>query len=208
MVVLGKAHLKIGSGIAEVVRADPVVANAAPTSWGMTMTAHLDAAQMLAFKLFDPRRGSMTIEYLLDRAEECHGDFRNASSSQVSTVIDAARAKVAALASPLQPLRAKRNRILAHMDPTVVGDPERLAKETEVKFSHLNLIFRAAGEIVNDISVALRDISSVMELIGETDYKGAVQQIVDAKHSQVDRYEREFNQPAPFPRPNTPRSPW
>gem|GEM_PF-3721488 len=94
VVVLGRAHLKIGSGIAKTVTADPVIANVAPVFWGMSMTAHLDAAQMFAFKLFDPRRGSMTIEYLLDRAAECSEDFQNASSSQVSTIIDAARTQV------------------------------------------------------------------------------------------------------------------
>jgi len=94
------------------------------------------------------------------------------------------------------------------MDPTIVGDPERLAKETQVTFSDLNLIFQTAGNIVNRISVAFRDISSVLELIGDIDYQGAVQLIVDAKHAQVDRYEKEFKQPADFPRPKTPRSPW
>jgi len=208
VVVLGKAHLKIGSGIAKTVTADPVIANVAPVFWGMSMTAHLDAAQMFAFKLFDPRRGSMTIEYLLDKAAECSGDFQNASPSQVSAIIDAACTQVSSLAAPLQPLRTKRNRILAHMDPTIVRDPEKLAKETQVTFSDLNLIFRTAGDIVNRISVAFRDISSDLELIGDTDYEGAVQLIVDAKHAQVDRYEEEFKQPAPFSRPKSPKSPW
>lgn len=82
-VVLGKAHVEIGKGIANTINGDPVVSGVAPVFWGMSITAHLDAAQMFAFKLFDTRRGSMTIEYLLEQAQECSTDFQKATQEQV-----------------------------------------------------------------------------------------------------------------------------
>ncbi|MHB8540252.1 MAG: hypothetical protein ACYDCD_04815 [Candidatus Acidiferrales bacterium] len=171
-VVLGKAHLKIGSGIAKAITADPVIEHVAPTFWGMTITSHLDAAQMLAFKLFDTRRGSLAIE------------------------------------DPLKRIRAKRNRILAHVDPTIVTQPEKVAEKTEIKFVDLNLIFDTAGDIVNSISVAFRDAFSILELIGATDYENAIQLIVDAKHAQADHYQEEFSEAPPSPRPKSTKSAW
>jgi hypothetical protein len=94
----------------------------------MTLTSHLDIAQLMAFKLFDTRRGTMTIDYLLDRAAECPGSFQKATPSQVSGIIADSRSQIASIEVPLAPLRAKRNRILAHVDPTIIGNPEQVAK--------------------------------------------------------------------------------
>ena len=70
MVERGVAHIKIGRGLGKMINEDPAIAHVAPAFWGMSMTAHLDAAQLIAFKLFDTRKGTMTVEYLLNRAEE------------------------------------------------------------------------------------------------------------------------------------------
>lgn len=86
IVLLGKAHLRIGRGIADVVAGDPVVATVAPVFWGMTITAHLDIA-LAAFKLFDTHRGTMTIEYLLDKAQKCSSSFQKATPSRVSAIV-------------------------------------------------------------------------------------------------------------------------
>ncbi|MGB6875890.1 MAG: hypothetical protein WBD87_07625 [Candidatus Acidiferrales bacterium] len=207
-IVLGKAHVEIGKGIANTITGDPVISGVAPVFWGMSITAHIDAAQMFAFKLFDTRSGSMTVQYLLERAQECSTDFQRATPEQVSALIRDACTDIRGIADSLKPLRAKRNRILAHVDSTIVGDPGRLAKETKVTFGDLDRIFGAGGKIVNTISGAFRDISSSLVLTGTTDYESVVQLIVDAKHAQVDRYEKEFNQPSPFPRPKLKKSAW
>jgi hypothetical protein len=95
---------------------------------------------------------------------------------------------------------------LAHLDPTIVLDPQRLAKATQVTFVDLEAVFETAGEILNDISIAFRDTSSFLELLDDDDFETAMQLIADAKHDQVDRYEKEFGAPAPFGRPGRPRS--
>ena len=61
LVALGKAHTEIGRGLGRDIGADSAIANVAPVFWGTTMTAHLDTAQLIAFKLFDPRKGTMTV---------------------------------------------------------------------------------------------------------------------------------------------------
>ena len=205
-VVLGKAHLNIGRGLAQKMTADPVIAHVAPVFWSMSINAHIDVAQLIAFKLFDTRVGTMTIEYLLERAAECSNAFHKATPDQITAIIGIARKQIAGLASPLTSVRAKRNRFLAHLDPTIVRDPERLAKECQVTFSDLNLIFETAGSILNEVSVGYNETSTLFELIDEKDYEWAVQLIVDAKHQQVDDYEKEFKAAQTFLRPQSPRS--
>jgi len=192
MVVLGKAHIKIGRGLGQDVGGDPAVASVASTFWGMTMTAHLDVAQLIAFKLFDPRHGTMTVEYLLARAEELKGSFANATAGQVEDMVKTARMRIATISDSLKKIRAKRNRVLAHVDVTIVSNPEKLAKDVELTFSDLNVVLATAGSILNDLAVASRDISPLYDMIGADDYKSAVALIVDAKCAQIRTYEAEF----------------
>jgi hypothetical protein len=158
----------------------------------MTMTAHLDVAQLTAFKLFDPRHGTMTVEYLLDRAEELKNSFANAKAGQVEEIVKIARNQIANLETPLKPIRTKRNRVLAHVDPTIVSSPEKLAKEIALTFTDLNLVLSTAGNILNELSVAFRDASPLYDMVGADDYEMAVSLIADAKCAQVREYEREF----------------
>jgi HEPN superfamily AbiU2-like protein len=207
-VVLGKTNLRIARGISRDVMTDPVIADAAPVFWGMTLTSHLDIAQLVAFKLFDTRNGTMTIEYLLDRAAECSDSFQKATPSDVAALIVESRSKIASIAVSLEPLRKKRNRILAHMDPTIISNPQHLAKVCAVTFADLDLIFKIAGEILNSLNVAYRDTGTWMELSGGDDYESIVQLIVDAKHAMVDRFETEFGETPNFARPKQKKSAW
>lgn len=114
--------------------AGPVIAHTAPTFWGMTIYAHFDMAQLIAFKLFDEQRNALTIEYLLDRAAEHPEVFPKGTAEQVAAIVGIAREQISNLSIHLIPIRAKRNRIIAHADSTIVRDPERLAKDTQVTF--------------------------------------------------------------------------
>jgi hypothetical protein len=204
-VVMGKAHLAIGRGISIALTGDPVVAHVAPVFWGTTISSHLDAAQMGAFKLIDRQPGALTIFYLLELAKRNPSVFVKASPDQIATLVADSESEINLIADSVRQIGNKRNRVLAHSDRTVVTDPEKLAKITEVTFADLKDVFDASGRVLNNVSVAFRDASQSWPLIGGEDYETAIQLIVDAKHEQVEKYEREFG-PAPFKRPNTPRS--
>lgn len=166
MVMLGMTHIKIGRGLGQSVSDDPAIAHVAPVFWSMSITAHLDLAQLIAFKLFDLRHGTMTVEYLLDRAEELKTSFPNATAGQVEAVVDIARGQIVSLGDSLKKIRAKRNRVLAHVDPAIVSSPEKVAKQVELTFSDLNLVLNTAGNILNEISVKFRDGWSLYEMLG------------------------------------------
>jgi HEPN superfamily AbiU2-like protein len=206
-VVMGKAHLSIGRGLAEAFTQDPIIGSVAHVFWGMTITAHLDAAQLLAFKLFDSQPRSMTLEYLLELSMD-GVTFQKAKPEQVLELISTQRARITSIRPRLAPIDAKRNRIIAHADPTVITDPEKIGKQTRVTFDDLDSIFKIAGQILNNVSVAFHDVSSVFDLADVDDYQSVIQRVADAKHEEADKYEREFKETAPFPRPKTARSAW
>jgi len=192
LVSLGKAHTEIGRGLGRDIGADPAIANVAPVFWGTTITAHLDTAQLIAFKLFDPQKRTMTVEYLLEHAAEIQGSFAHATPAQVDAIIKIARAQIANLDAPLTKIRTKRNRMLAHLDPTTVQDPVRLSKQVELTFSDLNLVLSTAGDILNELSRGFRDSMSFYDIVSADDYKNAIGLIADAKCAQIRAYEAEF----------------
>jgi AbiU2 len=205
-VVMGKAHLAIGRGLSITLTGDPVVAHVAPVFWGTTISSHLDAAQMGAFKLFDRQQSALTVFYLLELAKRSPSVFAKASPDQVAKLVADSESKINLISESVRQIGNKRNRVLAHSDRTVVTDPEKLARITEVTFTDLKAVFDASGAVLNDVSVAFRDASQSWPLIGGEDYETAIQMIVDAKHAQADAYEIEFGLAAPFPRPKTPRT--
>jgi hypothetical protein len=193
MVVLGKAHIKIGRGLGQALSDDPAIAYIANVFWGMSMTAHLDVAQLIAFKLFDTHHGTMTIHYLLENAEDLKTSFHYGTPAQVEAVVEIARTQISsALTDPLRRIRAKRNRVLAHVDPTIIRKPEKLVAEVAVTFSDLNLILSIAGSILNELSVKLRDTSPLYDMLDSDDYKTVIDLVTDAKCAQIRAYEAEF----------------
>jgi hypothetical protein len=57
---------------------------------------------------------------------------------------------------PLKKIRAKRNRVLAHSDPTIILDPAKLTKAVELSYSDLDVIFTVTGRIFAVHSVIVR----------------------------------------------------
>lgn len=205
-VVVGKTHLMIGRGLADVVHTDEVIARVSPVFWGFTIWAHLDVAQLIAFKLFDKRKGTMTVEYLLGLASQHAGSFQKATPAEVKKITDNCRSKIDELRPALKPLETKRNRILAHRDPTIATDRQKLIAQTEVKIADLERAFETASEILDRVSVAFSNTSHAYDLLEGDDYDYAIQMIADAKHHQADKFEEEHGGTAPFPRPKRPQS--
>jgi len=192
MIVLGKAHIRIARGLGRSVGDDPAIAHVSRTFWGMTMTAHLDVAQLLAFKLHDERSGTMTVEFLLQRAEDLRGQFRKASPQAVDGIVHQGRCFINSMAAPLKKIRAKRNRVIAHSDPTIIFDPAKLTKAVELSYSDLDVVFTVTGRILNRLSGAFRDSSADFDMLGVDDYENAIDLIRDAKCAQIREYEAEF----------------
>lgn len=204
-VLFGRAYLTIAKGLAE---ADPVVLQASQTFFGLTLQASLQMSQMLAAKLYDKTKGSVTIRLLLNEALSKAGTFKHGTASQVCAAVKGASLRVAGLDSILASVEVRRNQAIAHLDPRSVADPAGLAVRAKLTFADLEKVFSETGRILNEISVLWDDTSAVMELIGSDDFKSALELIADAKHAQVDRWESEFKEPCPFRRPRSRPRTW
>jgi len=68
-------------------------------------------------------------------------------------------------------------------------------------YENLKKIFAETGNIVNEFSRLFRDITGIIEIMDQTDYKNVIEFLFKAKCEQVHQYEAEFGEPAPFPRP-------
>jgi hypothetical protein len=191
-VVQGKTNIKIALGVGNALRGDPALVQVAPVFWYTSATSLTYVAQLIAFKLFDPRNGSLTIEALLGEAEKLKKSFPNATCSQVEAVITIARTQIGNLKVPLKQIREKRNRALAHFDPSVISDPKGFVEKIKVTWSDLNLVLGTAGTVLNDLSVAFRDISPLFDPVGSGDYDNALNLIADAQCSQIRQYEVDF----------------
>ena len=112
-VLLGNTHLSIANGLRE---ADPVVLDTAGVFFGLTLTAHLEAAQMYAAKLFDTHRGAETIETLLSTAGRNTQLFANGSPQEVRAAVRSAKHRVRGLGRVMKAVRLRRNKMLAHLD--------------------------------------------------------------------------------------------
>jgi hypothetical protein len=204
ILLFANAHLTIGRGVAEVVFPDHVLNGVAPTFWGTTVTAHLDVAQLAAFKLFDTQPNALTVQSLLNKAVQIPTAF--ADASEIKAIIDRGWQSISGLQKPLETLSHKRNRIIAHTDSTIIRDPSRLAQQCNVTFSELDQVIQAAETILNDLLGVYNKQSNDMHLSDEKDFREAIQLIVDAKHQQSDECEKATGKPGFLPRPRTPRS--
>lgn len=205
-IVEGTYHLKIGRGVAEAVLNDAVIASVCEVFWKMTVRAHLYSAQMFALKLFDKQKDAITVEYLLNLADQCSASFQEVTPGEVTRVTNCARSEINDLERDLEPLRAKRDKILAHADRKAVNDPEGLTAETTVAFPVLQRVFDTAGNILNELSKAYSGKKYSLELLDSDDFNDAIQLIADVKHHEADKFEEQHGLSVPFPRPKRPKS--
>jgi hypothetical protein len=131
---------------------EPEISHAGPTFWVLTICAHFDTAQLIAFKLFDKRPETITVGRLLSLAESNPQIFRHRTATQVSAIVQNARNELACLDAPLNRIRAKRNRVIAHMEQTIVHDMAVVEAETRVTFSDLNEVFLFTEGILNGLA--------------------------------------------------------
>lgn len=204
-VLLGKAYLEIGKGLAG---ADPVVLSTANTFFGLTLEASLQMSQMFAAKLYDKKSRTVTVTSLLDAADFYAGAFKHGTRKEVCDAVKDAQKRMAELLPILKAVRDRRNQAIAHLDPKMVTDPKALETEAKLTLKDLEKIFEETGTILNEFYRLWKDTTAVMEFIGDEDYSMALDLIADAKHAQVDKWEAEFKEPCPFPRPKKAKPPW
>jgi hypothetical protein len=164
---------------------------------------------MYAAKLYDQTTGAVTVQTLLERAKLEAASFKNGTPEQVSAAVEDAESRIARLQDILKSVQKRRHEAIAHLDKRTVIDPVGLATRAKLTISDLEKVFAETNTILNKLSALWNGVFGDLTLIGDDDYKSVMELISDAKHAQVDRWEKDFpNTPCDFPRPKTPRRSW
>ena len=205
-VIFGRAYLTIATGVKDI---DPVVLKSSPTFFGLGFEASLQMSQLLAARLYDKTARAVTIDYLLKEVTLQADKFKRGTPANVAQIVKTAEARIAAIEDILKAIRKRRNEIIAHLDPETVKDPAGLAHRAKLSIADLEKVFDETSAILNDVLGSWSDIYADLRLRDADDYKAVADLIAEAKHAQVDKWEKEFpTQPCPFPRPQSPRSRW
>ena len=196
-VVVGKAHLNVAAGLAD---SDPVLFAMAKTFFAMTLDAHHYSALMYAARVHDTQRNAVNIETLLRRAEE-EKHLAKKPGDEVDQAIHDAKKQLHEIRDLLDELEKRRNRRLAHTDPRTLNDPNLAVVAAKEDYANLEKLFGKTGNIVNEFSRLFRDITGILEILDQSDYKRVLDSLFEEKCRQVKQYEKEFGAPAPFQKP-------
>jgi hypothetical protein len=142
------------------------------------------------------------VSMLLDRAEKEAGTTKVGTAAEVRSAIREARTSLAAHTESLKTLDTRRNTWLAHDDPRTLTDPVMMAEAAKLSFTELDKPFNETGKLVNEFSRLFPDITAMFDhLVDQDDYQTVIEFVSKVKCKQVQQYEEEFKEAAPFPRP-------
>jgi AbiU2 len=156
----------------------------------------LDAALLCAAKVFDTHRNSLTLRAILRYAEVNKGGLSAVALREVERILRDSDSELTRLESSLKAVRTRRNKLIAHLDPAVVSNPEEIAKQSQITVDDLQNVFIVAWRILNGISVLYWDLSASLRLIDVDDFEHALNLIEREKHRQLAEYEAKYG---PFP---------
>jgi hypothetical protein len=199
-VLMGNAHLELWLRLSKRLGSDPkrLAANAAPTFFGMTLESHLNTAFLYAARIFDTHRDALTLRTILVRASNNRGSLSAVAAVEIDAHIKNSEGKFTELEASLRAVRTRRDKVLAHLDPKVLSEPDEVAKESEITVDELQKIFVVAWEILNGVSDPYWGLSASLKLIDVDDYETALDLIEAAKKRQLAEIEAKFG-PIPDP---------
>ena len=206
-VLIGRAHLTIAQGLAKCHNEDPPITNVAPAFFGLSITAHLEAAQLYAAKLFEKNsKESLSLVSMLEHIENTPSILTGVSEERALEIVQSCRALISGVVDRLTPLRVRRDKILAHLDRETVTDPAKITVRAELYFKDLERFFQVAAVGVSRISGRQLFDDEQVRLMNESDYEQAIRRIGEAKHAEAAKYEHEFGVPCDWPLPKAGRT--
>ena len=192
-VIIGNAHLAIWKGLGKRIGGPKnIVANTAPTFFGMTLDAHLNAAFLYVAKAFDTHSDAMSIRTVLNKARHDARSLPPETAKTLRQRVDNAETRLQALTSTLNAVRTRRDNVLAHLDRKVITNPEKISKESEITVKELEGLFLAAWEILNEVSSTFWNVVDVLDLLDANDFEYPMNLIEKQKVWEKQEYETGF----------------
>jgi hypothetical protein len=136
---------------------------------------------------------------LLDMSEEQAASFKR--PDDLPEAISKCRTQIASLKAPLASIKKRRNKALAHLDPTFVMHPQKLNAAAALTIPDLVRVFDETERIVRTIDNLYSDVVGELRYLGESDYKAVLDLIADAKCAEAAEYEKLSGEPCFWPLP-------
>lgn len=197
-VLVGKSYVNLANGL---LQADPVILQTAPTFFGLTMDGSLELAQMTVARLYDKRKGTLTVERMLAQASQNIDSFQRGDQQQVRANIAKAEQVVLGLKPVVDAIRLRRNEWLAHIDPETVANSEALSAKAKLTIPDLERALKETEGILVELSSLYEGTTGDLYFIGGDDYKAALNSIRLAKCAAIEDYEKESGETYTGPRP-------
>lgn len=169
-VYLGSAHLYIGRHLTNALIQRPMAAKTANTFFSLTLHAHMVEAFLHLARLFDKRASTMKLETLLELAEINAGRFATVDAEHARKLIQRHRELIDELNGKVRPVLERRNKLLAHLDPTAVLNLSAFEKEATITFGEMETLYEKSGEIINEIYGAYKNGQILMDILGRDDF--------------------------------------
>jgi hypothetical protein len=185
------SFLRVHKGLLLEVRVH-TIALVAPTFFRMTLAAMYDTAFLTLARIFDLKPGTVRLLHFLDLAEKTAGMFEHATPEEVRAIVKECKSKIESAQPLLEPLRARRNKMLAHLDKRFVLNPQDVDKEIVTTDSEWEELVTTAADVLNKIRVAFDGLMFSGELLDWEDYTNLVHVLREGKKKQISDYETEF----------------
>lgn len=174
-VYLGSAHLYIGRHLTNALIQRPKVAKTANTFFSLSIHAHMVEAFLHLARLFDKRANAMKLATLLELAEINAGRFATVDAQQARKLVEQQREFVDELNGKVRPVLERRNKLLAHLDPTTVLNLAAFEKEAKITFGEMESLYARSGETINEIYGAYKNEQIHMDILDRDDFTRLLQ---------------------------------
>lgn len=126
-------------------------------------------------RLFDKRANAMKLATLLELAEINAGRFATVDAQQARKLVEQQREFVDELNGKVRPVLERRNKLLAHLDPTAVLNLAAFEKEAKITFGEMESLYARSGEIINEIYGAYKNEQIHMDILDRDDFTRLLQ---------------------------------
>ena len=139
---VGKMHFWVWRDLGKFLSKDPELGYEAPGFSQLTLRAHMDEAFPHMSKLFDKSSDVVKLSDLLERAKQNAGKFTRISPVQVrKQLLPEWREKIDQMQKDVEPVRVRRNKLLAHLDPEAISDFPAVAEESKITVDELEKLY-------------------------------------------------------------------
>jgi hypothetical protein len=173
-ILVGKTCLAVAKGL---LAAEWAVFGVAPTFFGLMSDGSLELAQMAIAKLYDRGEKAVTVKAMLLLAAGQPDAFQKGDLGQVNAAILKSAQRVIGLQPIIDAIRKRRDKWLAHLDPSTVRSPAALTESVKLTIEDLERIFKETEDILSALERLFDGTIGEIRYLGGDDYRALLDHV-------------------------------